>query len=1279
MATSIGPRIGIEGEKEFRDSLLNIIQQCKTLASEVEAVSTSYKKNTDAQTANQNALDALSESIQAQERKISELEEGYAKAAKKLGENHTKTLRWIELLNKAEVQLDETKSRIAEVYTELAKDAVTTASKEVESLKADYDKICSSAENWGNGTYEVEVQQKALTDVIVAQQKKVDALNNLYETAKSEIGENTDNLIEYKTAISNAEKELDNLKKELAEIPKKLAVADFKEAAAQVDNLKAEYEIITNSVGKYQTASEKASAQQANLTNQIRAQMDKVDALERVYQECRTSLGATDSETLKWKTTLSQAEAELDQMDVALSRVNLEMSKSEVDTHSKRVEVLAAEYDKASTAVEKNKSALEQNRNQHDLLSREIQAQEDKIQALIRVYDEAQIALDKNEDELLEWRTEILRAETELDNLQSQLRDLPDQLGVIGSKMQDIGGKISGVGTAMTAGVTAPILAVATSAVNNYGDVDKTFRQVKATIGETNNTTEEFDALWDTMLDEATRSVYDVQDAADALLIYAQAGYDAVDSANLLHGAFALSAGTGTDMSIVTEGLTSAIKGFNDSTENANHYADVFARGQAQAKTTTTDLVEALADGVPMFNALGYDIEDLVAAVGMLGDGNVKGSTAAQALRTGLMRLAAPTENASLMMQTLGLQASDVEEAFSGEEGSIEDCAATMEQFGLGVQTVFDDQGNIRSFSEIISSLQAAFAGLTQKEQLQALNEIFGKNRGAAWLSLIQQGSERFDTLSNNLRTCKGDADDMADALMDGVGGAIEKVKSNWDVVSMNLGESLAPTAQAIADALNGIMDWFVGLDQDTQNAIVQAALWVAAIGPVLLVIGKLITGIGSLLIAVKQIKLAFEGAKAFMAAHAAFAKIATVVGGLALLFVGVATAVANFLEMWKNGFSWLNEILMVIGIALAGVAAVILGAPVMIAAVVAAIVAAVATAVILIKEHWEQIKEFFGNLWENIKELAGAAWDKICEVVTGAWQAIRDTLVPILEPIVTVISDVWNTIVNVITAILEFLWALIESAWMIIYAIIEGVMYKISTFISNVWNDIVAAVSPYLQAISNAVSTVFTAIKKFITDRMNDVHNFIDPKWQAIKTSFFNAVNNIKLKVTSGFLKIKKAIIDPVKDAWEDLTDFLSKAYHWGGDLVNNIADGIRDAAKNVKDAAKGIAQNISDFLHFTEPDVGPLSKMHTWMPDMMQNLASGIMDNRFIVSNAARTVAGDIAGGIQPQATTNTTNMGGITIIVNGAEGQDVNELANIVMNKINNQFTRNRVAFG
>lgn len=93
-----------------------------------------------------------------------------------------------------------------------------------------------------------------------------------------------------------------------------------------------------------------------------------------------------------------------------------------------------------------------------------------------------------------------------------------------------------------------------------------------------------------------------------------------------------------------------------------------------------------------------------------------------------------------------------------------------------------------------------------------------------------------------------------------------------------------------------------------------------------------------------------------------------SILAGVGTLVGGAVLAVTNFFSMLKNGFSWAKEALMVLGTAIAAVGAVILGVPALVAGVVAAIVAAVATAIVLIKEHWEDIKATFFAVCESIR-----------------------------------------------------------------------------------------------------------------------------------------------------------------------------------------------------------------------------------------------------------------------------------------------------------------------
>lgn len=74
------------------------------------------------------------------------------------------------------------------------------------------------------------------------------------------------------------------------------------------------------------------------------------------------------------------------------------------------------------------------------------------------------------------------------------------------------------------------------------------------------------------------------------------------------------------------------------------------------------------------------------------------------------------------------------------------------------------------------------------------------------------------------------------------------------------------------------------------------------------------------------------------------------------------------------------------------------------------------------------------------------------------------------------------------------------------------------------------------------------------------------------------------------------------------------------------------------VGDAIAEVAETIAEFIHFSEPDKGPLSHFHTFMPDMMKQLAEGMEAGRFKVRVAAANVAADIAA---PLGNTNNVTM--------------------------------------
>lgn len=114
MATNIGPKIGIDGEAEYRKQINNIIQQAKTLDSEMRAVTSSFTKSTSAEEKSAATSKILAQQIEVQKQRVQELSSMLEKSAQKYGENDTRTLKWKEAVNKATAELNKMENELSD-------------------------------------------------------------------------------------------------------------------------------------------------------------------------------------------------------------------------------------------------------------------------------------------------------------------------------------------------------------------------------------------------------------------------------------------------------------------------------------------------------------------------------------------------------------------------------------------------------------------------------------------------------------------------------------------------------------------------------------------------------------------------------------------------------------------------------------------------------------------------------------------------------------------------------------------------------------------------------------------------------------------------------------------------------------------------------------------------------------------------------------------------------------------------------------------------------------
>lgn len=372
--------------------------------------------------------------------------------------------------------------------------------------------------------------------------------------------------------------------------------------------------------------------------------------------------------------------------------------------------------------------------------------------------------------------------------------------------LNSMGDSFIKAGKTLTASVTTPIVALGAKSVQEFGNVDKSLKLVQATMG---SSAEEAANLESAIKTAAANSVFGMQDAADATLNFARQGFNATQAADMITPALNLAAGTATDLSEVTGGLGNALKMFGKDADYATTAADILSKAQAQANTTVTDLFEAMATAGPICNSVGWSMSDLATITDIFGDAGISGSEGATALKTGLARLASPAKDGAVWMEKLGLN-------------------------------IFNADGTMKNMVDVQKQLHDAFAGLNSEQKLTAASALFGKNQMAKWLTLIDAAPEQVQKYSQSLEECEGTSQKMADALLSGMGGSLEKLGSSFDVLKYNIGQISSEYLKPIVDNITKAIDAFNSMDPAMQKNIIKWVGIAAAAGPALIIIGKM-------------------------------------------------------------------------------------------------------------------------------------------------------------------------------------------------------------------------------------------------------------------------------------------------------------------------------------------------------------------------------------------------------------------------------------------------------
>ena len=512
-------------------------------------------------------------------------------------------------------------------------------------------------------------------------------------------------------------------------------------------------------------------------------------------------------------------------------------------------------------------------RQKQELLTKSVSETKSKLESLKAAKEKADKDMasgtEVNQEQYRRLVREISTTENSLKNLTKEMKNFgsvsAQQIAAAGEKMQDVGAKVEGVGKKLLP-VTGAVVGLGVAAVKTAADFDTAMSQVAAVSGASG---EDLERLRKKAREMGEQTKFSASEAAEAMNYMAMAGWKTEDMLNGIEGIMSLAAASGENLGSVSDIVTDALTAFGLSAADAGHFSDVLAQASSNANTNVGMMGSTFQKVAPVAGALGYSVEDMSLAIGLMANASIKAEVAGTSLKTALANMAKPTDAQ----------------------------AAAMKQYGI---SLINADGTMKSFGEVVNNLRSSLGGLSEAEQVAAASTIFGKESFAGMLAIVNASEADFNKLTDAVYNCDGAAKNMADTMQDNLPGQLEILKSQMDELAISVGEILMPVIRDIVTHLQNFMDKLNGMSEEQQKTVVVIGLLAAALGPVIIIIGTLIQSIGAIMTVAPAVATALGAVKIAIAA----------IGGPVTIVIAVITAlVLKLIHAYNTSEEFRNKV----------------------------------------------------------------------------------------------------------------------------------------------------------------------------------------------------------------------------------------------------------------------------------------------------------------------------------------------------------------------------------
>lgn len=780
-------------------------------------------------------------------------------------------------------------------------------------------------------------------------------------------------------------------------------------------------------------------------------------------------------------------------------------------------------------------------------------------------------------------------------NFNSSLQGAANSLSTTGATM-------ASVGASMTATVTKSLVSLGQKAVQTTATFESAMSQVQATMNIGVDATQELDGatvnVMDSLEDLAKQlggsTKFTATEAAEAINNMAMAGYSVQQTYEALPTVLSLASAGALDLDYATQLVANGLNVMGLETKDAAELADKLAVTASNAYGSVADFGEGILVAGGQAKLANVSLTDTVTALGILGDNGIAASEGGTMLRNTLKNLYTPTA----------------------------DSAKALKELGVETKTA---DGELVDFQDVLKQLGGALDNLTDAERIEYMGKIFDTRTIAGANALIANATDRWDELSDAIDDASGAADRMAATQLNNLNGQLTILGSSAEALLISFGELMLPVIKQVVSVIQQIVDWMNSLDESQKNLVMRIAVIVAAIGPLMIIGGRIIALIGQMQSGVTLL------------ANASLAKVAlitaAIVGVIALVtrlwetndefrksvganidhikesFEQLGERIRNVFNKFKpiiDDFvnrmagpmmNIINSLSRTVNILIANFG----DALEKVGAVIADLIAN--APIDRIVNNISQLIDTFNDLAENILPIIV---DLIAEVVS--W----------LQPAFDIVNDIFTAVVKIangLEPVVEELLSMFKDAFSDIEIgdLIEAVKEQIEFII-----DLVLQAMPFVIAVIKDLMPVIKdilGILKPIFDVLVDITHFVT---DVLKGDWDAAFEDMK-KVGSDFIAILQAgwnaLVDLLKVVWKWLepvrnafSDFFTSVGEWFNELPYNI--GVM--AGKVVGYFVQLGRDLRKWITNELPKI--IDNMITWfakLPERVWNLLEQIVIN--------------------------------------------------------------------